>query len=75
MAEYSSPEQIAVLHGPMTSADVDYALATGVRPVINSLDQARRWIEGGGGTCHVMIDTGINRLGLAMSELSDPVVQ
>ncbi|MFL0356595.1 alanine racemase [Erythrobacter sp. GH1-10] len=75
VAQYSSPEQIAVLHGPMTSADVDYALATGVRPVINSLDQARRWIEGGGGTCHVMIDTGINRLGLAMSELSDPVIQ
>lgn len=68
------PEQIAVLHGPMNDAEVAFAKATGVRPVINTLAQARRWHEAGGGTCHVMVDTGINRLGLALAELGDPVL-
>ncbi len=68
------PDQIAVLHGPMNSADVDYACATGVVPVINSLDQARRWSDGGGGVCHLMIDTGINRLGVAADQLSNSAI-
>ncbi len=67
-------EQIAVLHGPMNNQDVAYAKASGVRPVINSLAQAARWHEAGGGPCHVMIDTGINRLGLAITELGDPLI-
>lgn len=70
-----APETLAVLHGPMTSADVEFAKGIGVRPVINSIEQARRWQAGGGGICDVMIDTGINRLGLAPSELSEDVVQ
>ncbi|MBV7260006.1 alanine racemase [Erythrobacter sp. WH158] len=69
------PVQIAVLHGPMTAADVDFALASGVRPVINSLQQAQRWAEKGGGPCHLMIDTGINRLGVEPIELSHGVLQ
>lgn len=69
------PVQIAVLHGPMRESDVAYAKASGVVPVINSLAQARRWAEAGGQTCHLMIDTGINRLGVAPSDLSDPAVQ
>ena len=36
----------------------------GVRPVINSLHQARLWLDAGGGPCDLMVDTGINRLGL-----------
>lgn len=67
-------EQIAVLHGPMNDAEVAYAKAIGVRPVINTLAQARRWREADGGTCHVMVDTGINRLGLGVGELGDPVL-
>jgi alanine racemase len=70
-----SPEQIAVLHGPLHDADADYAMATGVVPVINSLDQARRWNARGGGRCHLMIDTGINRLGVSPDQLWDPVIQ
>lgn len=66
--------QIAVLHGPMHESDVAYAKASGAVPVINSLAQARRWAEAGGQTCHLMIDTGINRLGVAPSELSDPAI-
>ena len=68
-------EQLSVLHGPSSAADVAYAKATGVLPVIDSVRQAKLWSEGGSGPCHLMIDTGINRLGIAPSELSDPAVQ
>lgn len=67
-------EQIAVLHGPLTAADAAYAKAAGVRPVINSPHQARLWLEAGGGPCDLMVDTGINRLGLPLAELGDPLI-
>ncbi|MDF8331906.1 alanine racemase [Novosphingobium cyanobacteriorum] len=66
---------ISVLHGPMNHADVGYARATGVRTVLNSLEQVRRWREAGGGACDVMVDTGMNRLGLPMAALGDPLLQ
>lgn len=69
------PQQVAVLHGPVRDDDVAYAKATGVLPVLNSLSQVHRWNAAGGGLCHLMIDTGINRLGLAATELGDPAVQ
>lgn len=65
------PGTLSVLHGPLTDADVAYALATGVTPVINSLAQAHRWLAAGGGRCHLMVDTGMNRLGVAPAELGD----
>lgn len=68
------PEQLSVLHGPLTAADAAYARASGVRPVINSLHQARVWGESGGGPCDLMIDTGINRLGVRMDELAGPAI-
>lgn len=61
------PESIAMLHGPVTVAEAQWAKARGVRPVINSLGQAANWLEAGGGRCDVMVDTGINRLGLPWS--------
>lgn len=64
--------QIAVLHGPMNCDDVAFAMAAGVRPVLNSLEQVRRWLAAGGGACHVMIDTGMSRLGIAGEETGDP---
>lgn len=69
------PEQIAVLHGPIRPEDCAYARALGVRPVINSLLQARLWLESGGGPCDLMVDTGINRLGLPMSAIGDELVR
>ena len=60
---------ISVLHGPMTAADAAFARASGVRPVINSLAQAQLWLAGGGGPCDVMVDTGMNRLGLSACDL------
>ena len=68
------PASIHVLHGPMNAADVAYARATGVTPVLNSLAQVRRWREAGGGLCDLMVDTGINRLGLPLADLGDPAL-
>jgi alanine racemase len=68
------PGQVALLHGPLRDEDAHWAIARGVRPVINSLAQAARWIAAGGGLCDLMVDTGINRLGLAMDQLGDPLV-
>ena len=66
---------ISVLHGPMTAADAAFARASGVRPVINSLAQAQLWLAGGGGPCDVMVDTGMNRLGLSACDLGDPLLR
>ncbi|WP_374528682.1 alanine racemase [Novosphingobium sp.] len=74
VAEHVPADQIAVLHGPHDTADAAFARVLGVRPVINSLGQARLWIEAGGGTCDLMVDTGMNRLGVALAELGDPIL-
>lgn len=66
--------RVAVLHGPLSAADAAYARAVGVRPVINSLHQARLWHAAGGGPCDLMVDTGINRLGISLPDLSDPLI-
>jgi alanine racemase len=63
--------EIGVLHGVSTEAECAYARATGAVPVICSLDQAERWNASGGGRCHLMVDTGINRLGIAPGEAGD----
>ncbi len=68
------PAAISVLHGPLTMQDATYARATGVKPVINSPQQARLWHEAGGGACDVMVDTGINRLGVALDDLGDAAI-
>lgn len=66
--------QIAVLHGPLNADDAAYAIATGAVPVINSLHQARVWAEAGGTRCHLMVDTGINRIGISSLEAGDPLI-
>lgn len=66
--------QVAVLHGPLTDADCAFARATGVRPVLNSLAQVARWKATCGGVCDLMVDTGINRLGLPLAALGDPAL-
>ena len=68
------PASISVLHGPLDAADAAYACATGTKPVINSLHQAQLWRAAGGGLCDLMVDSGINRLGLPMNALADDVV-
>lgn len=74
LARHVPSGEIAVLHGPVRDDEAAYAKSTGVMPVINSLEQARRWSAHGGGACHLMIDTGINRLGIAPAEIGDPAI-
>ncbi len=72
--DLAPPEEFALLHGPLRASDAQWAQQTGVRVVINSLEQAQRWREAGGGLCDVMVDSGINRLGLQMAELGHDAV-
>jgi alanine racemase len=60
--------RLSVLHG-VREADMAAALAGPARPVLNSAAQIARWKTAGGGACDLMVDTGINRLGLPESEL------
>ena len=75
LLDYVPANAIAVLHGPLNAADAAFAKATGVRPVINSLHQARLWTEAGGGLCDLMVDSGINRLGVPLADLGDPAIR
>ncbi|MCH4891789.1 alanine racemase [Sphingomonas sp. SFZ2018-12] len=60
---------VAVLHG-VRADDLAVAMAAPahLRPVLNSVDQVARWRDAGGRRCDVMIDTGMNRLGLSPAE-------
>ena len=59
---------IAVLHG-VGPADLEYALQSKAKPVLNSVYQAQRWrARAPGRPCDVMIDTGMNRLGFRPEE-------
>lgn len=75
VAAHADPKRLSVLHGPLTPADAAYARLLAIKPVINSLKQARLWLDAGGGACDLMVDTGINRLGLPMTDLGDEAVR
>ncbi|MBS0504268.1 MAG: alanine racemase [Proteobacteria bacterium] len=55
--------RLSVLHG-VRAEDMAAARTLDARPVLNSIEQLMRWRDANGGACDVMIDTGINRLGL-----------
>src|SRR3954469_21496564 len=57
---------LSVLHGAGPD-DMAAALASPARPVLNSAAQVGRWRDTGR-PCDVMIDTGINRLGLSPAD-------
>lgn len=75
VAAHVAASQIAVLHGVVNESEAAFARSSGAVPVINSIDQAELWQGGGGGRCHVMVDTGINRLGIGLSELAEPILK
>ena len=75
VARHVPAASISVLHGPVTLDEAAYAQTCGARPVINSLRQARLWLDAGGGTCDLMVDTGMNRLGIRPEEASDSLIQ
>lgn len=57
---------LSVLHGV---APEDAEVPRWARPVLNSAEQVWRWR--GRGRCDVMLDTGINRLGLSARDVSN----
>ena len=60
---------LVVLHG-VGPDDADAALRLSARPCLNSANQVARWNEiAPDRACDVMIDTGINRLGLRPTEI------
>src|SRR5690348_17126934 len=66
IAETVGGASLSVLHG-VADEDMPSALASAARPVLNSAAQVRRWRDTGR-PCDVMVDTGINRLGLSPEE-------
>jgi len=61
--------RLSVLHG-VGPDDLDSALASTARPVLNSAAQIARWkATADGRVCDVMVDTGMNRLGLRTDEI------
>lgn len=61
---------LSVLHG-VREEDMATALAYDARPTLNSREQVIRWRAAGGGVCDVMVDTGMNRLGIAAQDVVD----
>ncbi|MFL6745471.1 MAG: alanine racemase [Sphingomicrobium sp.] len=60
---------LVVLHG-VGPDDQEAALRLRARPCLNSIEQVARWKEiASAQPCDVMIDTGINRLGLRPTEI------
>jgi alanine racemase len=57
---------LSILHG-VGPDDMKAALASPARPVLNSAAQVARW-RATGRPCDVMVDTGINRLGLSSED-------
>jgi alanine racemase len=61
--------ELVVLHG-VGPDDGEAALASTARPVLNTVEQVARWREiAPGRPCDVMVDTGMNRLGLRPDEV------
>jgi alanine racemase len=61
---------IAVLNG-LDANDPAEVIRLGAIPVLNTPNQIARWKAAGGGRCHVMLDSGINRLGIGPEQLGD----
>lgn len=62
--------ELSVLHG-VRAEDMPLAKQGFARPVLNTLEQIRRWRDAGGGRCDVMVDTGMNRLGLSPEQVAE----
>src|SRR5438309_1086962 len=68
----SLPESVGlvVLHG-VGPEDLQTAVSLPARPCLNSIEQVSRWKAiAPGRICDVMVDTGMNRLGLRPTEIA-----
>ena len=59
---------LAVLHGAR-EADMAWAAEGFAKPVLSTPLQVQRWRAAGLGTCDVMVETGMNRLGVAPADI------
>lgn len=66
IADLVEPQSIAVLNGVFAD-EIAAARGLGCVPVLNSAEQVVRWRAAGGGRCHVMLDSGMNRLGIDLA--------
>lgn len=60
---------VSVLHG-VREEDMPAVTAGFARPVLNTPIQVARWKAAGGGPCDVMVDTGMNRLGVSADDIA-----
>jgi alanine racemase len=64
-----------VFHG-LAEEDIQHAISSRARPVLNTPRQVLRWREEGQGRpCDVMIDTGMNRLGLSARDVREGLLE
>jgi alanine racemase len=69
LGELPAQASVVVLHG-VGPDDAAPASASAARPCLNTVEQVARWKEiAPGRPCDVMIDTGMNRLGLRPAEI------
>jgi alanine racemase len=68
LAPWPGDLDLSVLHG-LSPQDMAAAKRLPARPVLNSAEQVARWRETGK-PCDVMIDTGMNRLGVSPEEVA-----
>lgn len=69
IADLVPTEWISVLNG-IAPEDIRGARELGAIPVLNTPEQVAMWRQSGDGRCHIMCDSGINRLGLATQQFA-----
>lgn len=69
-----APDSVAVLNG-ITAVDIPNIRQIGAIPVLNTPNQIALWRASGGGRCHVMLDSGINRLGIGPEQFAAPLFE
>jgi alanine racemase len=72
IADLVPAQNIYVLNG-ICDEDVVQARELGAIPVLNTPAQIALWRASGGGRCHVMLDSGMNRLGIGPEQF-DPLL-
>lgn len=70
IADIVPTDWISVLNG-IAPEDIKAARFLGAIPVLNTAEQVELWKSSGGGRCHIMFDSGINRLGLGSEDISN----
>jgi alanine racemase len=68
---WAGEASLSVLHG-LVGEDMAHAASSRARPVLSTPQQVARWREAAPARpCDVMIDTGMNRLGLSAGDVAD----